>query len=197
MTTHASPVTASARPNSKDPPRRIFLDGERRLRTGWRCAAYLTAWFLIVGLLSGVIGGKNPSPLEQIVYALLAVPAVLGLTYLFRRFADRRSWQDLGVSELPRSLPLLAAGFGAGLASMAVLTAAEWMLGWIHFTGTDITTQGVTRAALLLGSGLVYYAATALTEELAFRGYLFRNTAAALPAWASIIIVGVIFGHST
>lgn len=171
----------------------IFLDQERRPRAGWRCAGYLIAWVLLIGLLSGTLGGKNPSPLEDAAYAAAVVPAVLGLTYLFRRFADRRAWQGLGLSPSRRSLPLLAAGFGSGLAGIAVVMLAEWTMGWIRITGTDITTRGLPEATILLASGLAYYAATAVTEELAFRGYLFRNTASSLPVWGSVILVGIVF----
>lgn len=194
MITHPCPDAKPRGSARTGPVARFFLDRERRPRTFWRCAGYLVAWFLTIGLLSGAIGGKSPSALQEVLYGLLVVPAVLGVTYVFRRFVDRRGWHGLGVSAWPSSLPMLAAGFGVGLASVAVLVAAEWTLGWLRFTGTDITTVGVTRAFLLLGAGLVFYAATALTEDLAFRGYLFRNTAAALPLWASILIVGVVFG---
>jgi uncharacterized protein len=194
MTVRTRPHTEASNPRRPGPVTRFFLDTERRPRTFWRCAGYLIAWFVTIGLLSGIIGGKYPSAVEEVVYGLLVVPAVLGVTYLFRRFADRRDWRGMGVSDLPSSLPVLAAGFGIGIASVAVLVAAEWMLGWLRFTGSDITTLGLTRALLLMGAGLVYYAATAFAEDLAFRGYLFRNSAAALPLWASIVTVGVVFG---
>lgn len=194
MSLHPRPDTRPGSYGRNGSATRLFFDGERRPRTFWRCAAYLIAWFLVIGLLSGVIGGKSPSVLQQVGYAVLVVPAVLAVTFLFRRFADRRAWSGLGISALPSNLPVLAVGFALGLASVALLVAIEWSLGWLRFAGTDITTVGLPDAVLLLASGLVYYGATALVEDLAFRGYLFRNTAAVLPLWASVLVVGVVFG---
>lgn len=166
-----------ASPRRRGMASRAFLDAECRLRIGWRILAYLAAWSLAVGVVSDVIVGRQPTPARQLL-ALVAIPVIVAVTYGFRRWVDRRDWRGIG---LPwpgrRQLAASGRGFLLGVAVITILVVVEWAAGWIEVTGTELADRGVAGAATLLGGGLALQLAAGFTEELAFRGYLFRNLA--------------------
>lgn len=183
-----------ASPRRRGLARRAFLDAEGRLRIGWRILAYLAAWSVAVGVVSDVIVGRQPTPARQLL-ALVAIPVTVAVTYGFRRWVDRRDWRGIG---LPwpgrRELAASGVGFLVGVAVITVLVAVEWAAGWVQVTGTEFADRGVAGAATLLGGGLGLQVAAGFTEELAFRGYLFRNLAERLTVRNAALGVGVLFG---
>jgi membrane protease YdiL (CAAX protease family) len=183
-----------ASPRRRGLASRAFLDAEGRLRIGWRILAYLATWSVAVGVVSDVIVGRQPAPARQLL-ALVAIPVTITATYGFRRWVDRRDWAGIG---LPwpgrRQLAASGVGFLLGVAVITVLVAVEWAAGWVQVTGTELADRGAVGAATLLCGGLGLQAAAGFTEELAFRGYLFRNLAERLTVGNAALGVGVLFG---
>jgi uncharacterized protein len=199
-------VTADDRSSRQDTPtvrvasprqRRVvglaFLDAEGRLRTAWRMLAYLATWSLVIGVAGQVLVGRHPTPVRQLL-ALVAIPLTVAVTYGFRRWVDRRDWRGIGLPR-PGRRHLVAGGVGflVGVAVITVLFMVEWAAGWIQVTGTELAMRGLAGAAVLLGGGLAFQLAAGLTEELAFRGYLFGNLTERLTAPNAALVVGVIF----
>lgn len=104
--------------------------------------------------------------------ALLQLIAVVGLTYVFRRFIDRKPFLRLGL--LPRRSWLLEMLVGAGLALLAMLVVFTLQ------ATTGLVTVDVTRASVLvvaarLVGNVLLYVAVAVAEELIFRGYVLQT----------------------
>jgi len=202
MTTRDAPDHAgTARPPAASPSgnvaARVVLDPEGRLRVGWRLLAYLVAWGAVVTTAGAVVVGRSPSPARQAA-GLVAVPACLAVTVVFRRIVDRRPWSTVGLP-WPAGGDVLgaAAGFATGVVVIAALVAIEWAAGWIRVAATPVTGEGVAGVAALLGGGLALQLAAGFTEELAFRGYVFCNLAERLPLRSAVALTGLLFaaGH--
>jgi membrane protease YdiL (CAAX protease family) len=68
-----------------------------------------------------------------------------------------------------------------------------WVLGWVRVDGGEVAERGVAGVLALLAAGLVMFAASALVQELAFRGYFFQNLAERLPTRTAAVVAGLIF----
>lgn len=79
------------------------LARDQRLALVWRLLSYLFL-FLVVNLVTNVARAvlqstAVPSVIGRLVFTLLYISGILGLTYVYRRFIDRRSW--LGIALPP------------------------------------------------------------------------------------------------
>jgi membrane protease YdiL (CAAX protease family) len=177
---------------------RFVADVERRPRTGWRIFGYLVCWFALYGAVLYLVAGPDPTTVRNVVAHLVVVSTVVGLTATFRRFVDRRPWRDIGLSAPGRrQLACVAGGFTAGVAVVGLWFVVQLALGSAKVTGLEPTERGVAATIGLLVVGLLYYVTSAVTEEVAFRGYIFQNLRETLPtAWA-VGLTGLLFasGH--
>jgi membrane protease YdiL (CAAX protease family) len=162
---------------------RIFLDRERRLGFGWRLLCYLTLVVAATAGVAAVLAGSDPPVGRNLLAHLVAVALVVAITWLYRHQVDRRSWRDLGLP-LPGRPQLVAAGasFALGTLTIVAFFGVLRALGWACVDGGEVAERGVAGALALLASGLVMYAASALVQELAFRGYFYQNLAERLPS---------------
>ncbi|MCX4468910.1 hypothetical protein OOK41_01025 [Micromonospora sp. NBC_01655] len=103
----------------------------------------------------GIVGSGAATSI--VVLATLAVFATTMLvTYLFRRYLDRRPWHDIGIARPGRGeLIGLAAGFVVGVAAIAVWFGIEVAAGWAEVTGWSVTARGASSAALTVVVGVV------------------------------------------
>ena len=81
--------------------RRVFLTQDHRLALVWRLLSYLF-FFIVVNLLASVVrvvleGAGVPTVIGRLVFTLLYISGTLGLTYVYRRFIDRRSWSGIAL----------------------------------------------------------------------------------------------------
>jgi membrane protease YdiL (CAAX protease family) len=188
------------RPAARATPRvhgllgRVFLDRERRLALGWRLLSYLILVVVATGGLAAVLAGAHPPVGRNLLVHLVAVALVVAITWLYRRLIDRRGWHDLGLP-LPGRAQLVVggAGFGLGVVSIVGFFGVGWVLGWVRVDGSEVAERGVVAVVGLLAAGLVMYAASALFQELAFRGYLFQNLAERLSTRTAAVVAGLIF----
>lgn len=181
-------------PRPRGPVGSIFLDRERRLRLGLRLLSYLILGLVATGGVSALIAGSDPPVGRNVLAHLVAVVLVVAVTWLYRRLIDRRSWRDLGLP-LPGRAQLLSGGVGFGLGVLAIVGffGVVWVLGWVRVDGGEVAERGVAAVAALLAAGLVMYAASALVQELAFRGYFFQNLAERLSTRTAVVVAGLIF----
>jgi membrane protease YdiL (CAAX protease family) len=177
---------------------RFVVDVERRPRTGWRIVGYFVCWFASYGGVLYLIAGPEPTIARHVVAHLVVVGTAIGFTAVFRRFVDRRPWRDIGlVAPDRRQLACIAGGFAAGVTVVGLWFAVQLALGSAKVTGFELTERGVPATTGVLAVGLWYYVTAAVTEEVAFRGYIFQNLREALPmAWA-VGLTGLLFasGH--
>ncbi|MFG1920659.1 type II CAAX prenyl endopeptidase Rce1 family protein [Cryptosporangium sp. NPDC048952] len=145
---------------------------------------------LVAVVAVAAIGGQaataaqgNPW-LSLIVGLVVAVAAAFVYGWVVRRTEKRK------VTELDRSKAgtQLVRGTAIGLAMCAAVIVNIWFLGDFHVDGYG----SVSGALGLLG----FMAAAATTEELMFRGILFRWVEKLTGTWLALILTGVLFGAS-
>jgi hypothetical protein len=178
----------------------FFKDHRGRLRTVWRFLIYgvaLLILFVVIGLGLGVfvqvllpaVGVEVPLEAGWLLTAI-ALPfhatAVFGLTWLLRRFLDRRDLDSMGISTPERgwsASPLvgLAIGAATALLPVAVLVA----MGTLRFAG-----DGTLLVPLVVLPVLVV---AAFEEELIFRGYLLSNMLDIDRPVVGVVLTSVIF----
>ena len=79
--------------------RRAFLTQDSRLAVFWRLLSYLVL-FIVVNLVANIArvvlqSAGVPSVICRLVFTLLYISGILGLTYVYRRSIDQRSWQGM------------------------------------------------------------------------------------------------------
>ena len=165
-----------------------------RLALFWRLLGYLFL-FIVVNLLANVarVGAQAlgiPPAIGRLVFTLLYIGGVLGLTYAYRRFIDRRPWQGIALPALSQHLPDVARGILCGMLLVAIVLGIEYAAHWILVVGIISGASALT----LLFDSLFLSLAFGVCEEICFRGYLFQNLGEGRPLWQATLITGVIFG---
>lgn len=145
-----------------------------------RLAAYVVVVLAAAAVVTYVIVGSGaPTPIVVLATLAAFVTTVL-VTYLFRRYLDRRPWRGIGLMwPGRRELIGLAAGYVIGVAAIAAWFGVEVVAGWARVTGWSVPDRGALPAGLTVAVGAVLVLLRAAVEEVAFRGYLFVNLAEA------------------
>jgi membrane protease YdiL (CAAX protease family) len=172
---------------------RAFLTQDHRLALVWRLLSYLFL-FMVVNLVANVArvvleSVGVPSVIGRLIFTLLYISGILGLTYMYRRFIDRRSWQGIALPPLHKRLLDVTGGIVFGILIVALVFGLESAAGWIQVVGSE----GGTSALTLLVDSLLLSLAFGVCEELCFRGYLFQNLGESLPIWMATLMTGLIF----
>src|SRR5262245_35488621 len=105
--------------------RRLFITDDRRLALFWRLALYLSIFAACLALRDSLQAyiRERLHPFLKEPFLLLVVEAstvvviigtVIGVTFLFRRWLDRRPWSGMALPAPWRHPRILAAGFGIG-----------------------------------------------------------------------------------
>ncbi|HMK30987.1 MAG TPA: CPBP family intramembrane glutamic endopeptidase [Terriglobales bacterium] len=137
--------------------------------------------------------------LAVVVVILLAQPVlrrvmpsagglVLGLTCLAAYVAGSRWIERRSPSELApgRAVPETAAGLAGGIALFSSVMIILRMAGVYHPAGWGNAHQLATGFALALLAGI--------TEEILFRGLLFRLSSKILGTWGALLLTAALFG---
>jgi membrane protease YdiL (CAAX protease family) len=178
---------------------KIFFSHEGRLRLSWRLILYVFL-MLAVDLAANVIlevlnRPDSPSLAAQLSFAAAAIPGVLGLTVLFRKRLDRRSWDGMALPN-PRNrwIDLIMGGFWVLILMPTPLILLALAIGQARLAGTEVADSGWTTAFLYVFAGLINAFVIGFIEELAMRGYVFQNLAEQFPMWIAAAVTGLIFG---
>lgn len=166
---------------------------DRRPKLFWRLAIVFLAVALIWPLLqyvANILFGPDYSRPGHILRAVLASALTLPTIVLARRVLDQRPWGGLALGSLHTGWRPLLLGMFCWLVPAGVGVAICVGLGW-----TEITLNAPLGETLLLGAGLLLlvFLFEALPEELVFRGYIYRNLAAALPRWLAVLAQAGLF----
>ncbi|MEU1606428.1 CPBP family intramembrane glutamic endopeptidase [Micromonospora matsumotoense] len=137
---------------------------------------------------AGLVGSRAVAAVQDNPWLTLllgtatAVAALLAYQWVVRR-TERRE-----VTELARAGAgtRIVRGTSIGFAMFAAVIVTIAVLGGYHVHGMG----SVTGAVGLFG----FMAAAAVTEELLFRGLLFRLVEERLGTWLSLLVTGVLFG---
>ena len=176
-----------------------FVAKDRRLHLLWRILFYILGFFMIDIIFSELaiavvrrIGWQEN--IGQALSGLMLVPALLGFTYLFRRFVDRQPWRGVALTPILGASLFLLGGLALGAGTLGLIFLLEYAFGWIQIVETEISVSGGVAGLGFILAGLIFSLATGFIEELAFRGYLFQNLGRTLPLFLAFLINGLLFG---
>jgi uncharacterized protein len=195
MPTHHREVEPRTVSRRRGPVGHILFDPDRRPRIGWRLVAYLASWAFAITGVSGLLVGGDPTPVRQVLGLAASVPVIVAVTYAFRRWVDRRGWDEIGLPS-PRRQHLWqwGAGFTAGVLVITALFTGQWALGWVEVTGTELDSRSAAAVVWVLVGGLALHLAVAFSEEVGFRGYVYQNLAETLSVRNATLATGLLFG---
>ena len=169
---------------------KVFFGLEGHLRTGWKVTLFFLATqvgeWLAYALFSSFprIQGEArllPDP-------ALAFLACLGVTWAFL-YLEGKPLASIGLRLDRRWARQFAQGTLGGIAIMAVTAGSIRLAGGFH-----LVRSAGGWAPLLTGGWL--YLTVALSEELAFRGYLFQRLEEGVGTWATQALVAAFFAMS-
>ncbi|MBN1437768.1 MAG: CPBP family intramembrane metalloprotease [Anaerolineales bacterium] len=176
----------------------FFITPEGRIGLFWRIAAGLFFFLIVAGLSQSALLRADENPLfsetaKGALYLAAAAGGMLAATALARRLLDRRPWRGIGLTRVDRGLPLLLLGWTAGCALIALLFAVECSFGWMRIEGFGSAEAGWATALDKLAGAALVSLAVGMTEETAFRGYLFQNLGEEFPLWFAVPAAGCLF----
>ncbi len=182
----------------------IFFNQHERLRSGWRFALFLAAFFFLsmifvggaVGILSNLpIGFTQTGLLAFVVPAAISAVICLFLGSIFGKFFEDLPFRALGCWFTKNWLKDLVLGliFGAGSVGFAALFA--YAFGGMRFESNS--TAGITPIALTLSVTLLVFTVGAINEEILFRGYLLQTMSRAKLFLLGTLLTSTLFasGH--
>ena len=169
-------------------------DDGGRVGLGWRLA--LGTLTVIVGLTLAGLAGQGverwfddpPALAVQTVQALVMSLIVIPLICLLRLRADRRALSGIGFGRPASAAGFFLLGFGivfsVVLIPVLVLALTDWATVSVNITASLLWT--------MLAWLLVALLFEAFPEEIAIRGYLYRNLNAVLARWlAALASIGL------
>ena len=120
--------------------------------------------------------------------------ATLLLTWLARRFLDRRPLRDLGLRTGRGWCSDLLFGVALGGTLMGAIALIAWVGGWLQPQGYAWQTMSWGQLLPQLTASFVLYLAVGISEELAIRGYVMHNLADGLSMPWAVFISSALFG---
>ena len=164
----------------------------------WSKFFSLTIIRIILGLLwmilalaivqvATVFASRNPAA-KQFLHdsylpALVAIIVAVVAYRLFVRWIERRRAEELSFSN---ALPQTSAGIVLGTAMFGTTALILWVLNCLQIDGTNRWSVLISAA---IGSAIA-----GVTEEIFFRGIIFRITEQSLGTWFALIISALLFG---
>ncbi|RJL23632.1 CPBP family intramembrane metalloprotease [Bailinhaonella thermotolerans] len=140
------------------------------------------------GLLTMALLGRSTA--FQIVYPIATTVVALTLVALYRKYATREPWAEVGLRWNRRAFPQAVAGVLVGMGAVVASSAAAVALGaaeWTPFLGgEDLALLPLILAIPVLGQ--------AFPEEVLFRGHLFGTLSRSLSPAAVLLVTSVVFG---
>ena len=167
---------------------------EPRVGLFWRVVvvtvAAMVTWYVLLPLVREPFPDDSQFGADRWVTALFATAAVVPMVWAARRYLDRRPWDGLHLTGLREGWwPFLVGALSWGIPGFAGLGIAL-ALGWVEVVPAVPVPELVGHLVLLAVLVLLY---EALSEELIFRGYLFRNLNTAMAAWLAVVAQAALF----
>lgn len=181
------------------PKKHIFLNHLNQIHWYWRVFLFLVLFFavsllLLGGFFSGIEKPKEQGFLRDLLIflpnAAMALITVL-LTWFILRFADRRSFQSVGLAFHSRWRSEFFFGIVIGALIPLLIAVILGSLGMItlHFRGMD---YGEAWVGILLN--LSTWIVLGFFYEMVFRGYLLQTMAEGLGKIAASLSLSVFYG---
>ncbi len=159
-----------------------------RIAAGWVIifvALGLAAWWGQFGESQWGIAGKMRYGIQALIMAGMVVPGIL----ILRLKLDRKSIASLGLPGVKRSLFWFAFGVGIIIVPFVAIIVSTLIFGWATMT---FNTSGPVIGAFSATVVTAFFF-EALPEELAFRGYIYRNLNTRFARWAAALLTIALF----
>jgi membrane protease YdiL (CAAX protease family) len=169
------------------------------VRAGWlRALLYLIAFVIITGTVLSIYilglhkGKPDGSDIRDLMKGdklwastLFLFVLTFLLSYVFRRWVDRKPFVSLGLNLEGHGREAMA----GGMLAIFIVGASGLLLKWTgHLKWMDIIFDP---NALFLAFGTIVL--IAFYEELIFRGYILNNLMDSLPKWLALLISALLF----
>ena len=135
---------------------------------------------LDLSVMQNQLKGNNLLAITTIIFILSLL-----LTFIFRRWIDRKSFVSLGLDFNGRGGEAVAGGM---LATFIICASSLLLKATGHLKWMDILFDS---RALFLAFGSVII--ISFCEELIFRGYVLNNLMESFPGWLALLISAVLF----
>ena len=177
----------------------IFFNDKQRLRSGWRVALFLVAFFLFSGLIVGgtfalllalPIGFTTQSLLSYAVSFILSTIIVLLLGWLFGKYFEDLPFRALGAWFTKNWFKHLVFGFVIGAITICFGALIAYIFGGLNFQYND---AGFSAVGLTLIVSLLIFIGGAAFEEAFFRGYIFQTLTRAKLGWLAVVFTSIVF----
>ncbi|HEY4155151.1 MAG TPA: CPBP family intramembrane glutamic endopeptidase [Puia sp.] len=123
----------------------------------------------------------------ELLWAVIAMSfaGTMGITYVFRRWVDRKSFLSLGLKYRHHGADMIA-GIALAVSMLGLATLILRLTG--HLKWTDIIFD---KKALMTGLGDLLL--VAFYEEILFRGYILGNLLESFNQWVALAISSILF----
>ncbi|KKC30495.1 metal-dependent membrane protease [Caldanaerobacter subterraneus subsp. pacificus DSM 12653] len=186
--------------------KKIFVNKNGQMRSGWKITILIAGTFVITLLLSflaffiiGLIGGYLKYTAQKL-YLLLMVgeerfylfttisflSTVIMIT-LMLKFIDKKKFKDIGFTSLKYGYKNLIVGFLIGAFSIAIIVLILYILGAVTIE------RNSNISAYYLLWGMYAFILVGLEEELMSRGYFINALNQMERPWVSVLISSIIF----
>jgi hypothetical protein len=167
----------------------IFRNRHHELRAGWK----LTGFIGLTSVLSYGLFALLPSSFAATPFGGSVVPllVILYVTWVMIRWANHKPFAAVGLWIHPRALRECAMGLLIGFLMMTGIFLVEMALGVLTLTWRGLT---LTELAGAVSISLLFFAASALFEELLFRGYVFQTLIQWVTFLPALVVMSVLFG---
>lgn len=152
----------------------------------------LVAPAFIFSALGGIwLGRTTWAGLDPLFHGIVWMGGVLLITWIVRVKVNKRPWSGLALP--PPQVARLALGGLVGFSLIMLAALIEYELGWLHAIHFDTGLhRGVSRSLWML-LACAPSLAVGFSEELAFRGFVFRTFGERMPIWAAAILMSTVF----
>ncbi|MFN0138476.1 MAG: lysostaphin resistance A-like protein [Pyrinomonadaceae bacterium] len=182
---------------------KIFLDDQSELRSGWRAAVFLFAFFVIsfflivisIGVITLLPVGESASGQLPVIipFAISTIVAIV-LGWLCGRFFENLPYKSLGASFTTGWLVHLASGLAVGAVTFLFAIIVVVASGSMSFALN--ATSAANAVATTLLTTLIIFTVAAASEEALFRGYLLQTFARSDLKWFGVAMTAVLFAFA-
>jgi membrane protease YdiL (CAAX protease family) len=168
---------------------RIFRNRHHELRAGWKVLGFLA----LTAAGGFALAMALPRSWSSTPFAGSFIPLalVLAVTWVMTRLANHKPLAAVGLWMHPRALRECAMGLLLGFLMMTGIFLLELGLGVLSLTWRGLTLPEIAGAAAI---SFLFFAASALFEELLFRGYLLQTLMQWVSFLPALLMMSVFFG---
>ena len=179
----------------------IFFDQSNKLRSGWRAAIFLLAFFVLAKIFltieeivisSLTIDLETAKLLFFVVNSLGLLLLALLLGGIAGKFFENLPYKALGAAFTKGWLRHLTVGIAIGGATLSLAVLITLIFGGESFELN--LSGGMAAIASSLAVSFVIFAAGAAWEEAFFRGYILQTFSRSGLAWLAILLTSLFFG---